>query len=101
MTPCGTYTPPNRSCGFAAVFAVAVNAGTIASSRGRATVAPMPCKNVRRPSDIFVMNITGSLKLPASSFSTCSKLAVGSYSDFTRNRNCGLFTMPMMSDENR
>jgi hypothetical protein len=44
--------------GFAAVFTVAVSAGTIASSSGRATVAPTPRRNVRRGSDNLEMNMT-------------------------------------------
>jgi hypothetical protein len=41
----------------AGVLDWAVSAGTIASSSGRATVAPTPHRNVRRGSDFLVMNI--------------------------------------------
>ena len=41
----------------AATAADAVNAGTIASSAGSATTAPIPRRNVRRGSDIFLMNM--------------------------------------------
>ena len=51
-------TLPNRFGGFAAVFAVAVIAGTIDSSSGSAIVAPMPRRNVRRGKACFEMNIT-------------------------------------------
>ena len=44
--------------GFAAVWLIAVSAGTIASSRGSASVTPMPRRNVRRGSAIFVMIMT-------------------------------------------
>ena len=53
--PIGTYTNPSRRTGLAAVSDWAVSDGIIASSRGRATVAPMPRKNVRRASAFFVM----------------------------------------------
>src|SRR5262245_53044906 len=57
--------------GFAAVWAIAVKAGTIASSRGRLTVAPRPRRNVRRGSDIFVTIMAKSsleiLRVPGSS----------------------------------
>src|SRR6185295_14808857 len=56
-SPIGTNTAPKRRGGFAAVCVVAVNAGTMASSSGSASVVPMPRRNVRRGSDIFVMNI--------------------------------------------
>src|SRR5690349_24521708 len=48
---------PNRRCGFAAVLAVAVSAGTIDSSSGSARVTPMPRRNVRRGNAILVINI--------------------------------------------
>ena len=60
-SPIGTKTAPNRLVGAAAVFAVAVRAGTIASSSGSESVAPRPRRTVRRESAVFVMNIAGSL----------------------------------------
>ena len=39
---------PSRTCGFAAVCASAVRAGTIASRNGSAIVTPTPRMNVRR-----------------------------------------------------
>src|SRR5262245_19896459 len=44
---------PRRGVGFAA----AESAGAMASRNGSASVAPAPCKNVRRDSAFFVMNI--------------------------------------------
>jgi hypothetical protein len=41
----------------AAVCAIADRAGTIASSNGSASAAPIPCRNVRRGRDILVINI--------------------------------------------
>ena len=41
----------------AAVCAKGVAAGTIDSRKGNATVAPMPCRTVRRERCLFVMNI--------------------------------------------
>jgi len=58
IAPFGTNTAPNRNSGLAAVFDWAVRAGTIASSSGRATVAPTPLRNVRLGSDFLVMNMT-------------------------------------------
>ena len=49
---------PSRGDGFAAVFASAVPAGTIASSSGSASVAPIPRRKVRRGSDDLVMIMT-------------------------------------------
>src|SRR5215471_5319770 len=60
LSPSGTNTAPNRLSGFAAVFAVGVNAGTIASKKGSAMAAPMPRRIVRRDIDIFVANIVVS-----------------------------------------
>ncbi len=64
MAPFGMYTAPNRGAGAAAVFAVAVKAGTMASRNGSATVAPMPRRNVRRGKDSLEMNIAGSTSPP-------------------------------------
>jgi hypothetical protein len=59
-TPFGMYTKPSRRMGAAAVLAVVDSAGTIASNRGNATVAPMPRKKVRRRSTVLVMITEGS-----------------------------------------
>src|ERR1700686_2814775 len=59
-SPSGTKIAPNRRCGFAAVLAMAVNAGSIYSSNGNARVTPMPRRNVRRGNDILVMNMVAS-----------------------------------------
>jgi hypothetical protein len=56
-SPIGTNTAPKRRGGFAAVFAVAVSAGTMASRKGSASAVPTPRRNVRRGNDSFVMNI--------------------------------------------
>jgi len=48
---------PKRRAGAAAVCASAVLAGTMASSSGSATAAPIPRRNVRRGREVFVMNI--------------------------------------------
>src|SRR5215470_3619354 len=47
-SPSGTKTAPKRFNGFAAVCAVGVNAGTIASKNGSAIPAPIPLRIVRR-----------------------------------------------------
>src|SRR5688572_16269940 len=47
---------PKRFWGLAAVFAVAVEAGTMESSSGNPSVTPMPRRKVRRGSDFLVMN---------------------------------------------
>src|SRR4051812_20588477 len=54
MAPFGKYTAPNRGRGFAALCARAVNAGTMASSSGRPTTAPMPDRKVRRGTNFLV-----------------------------------------------
>src|SRR5665213_2457627 len=50
---------PARRVGLAAVWANAVLEGIMESSRGRATVAPMPRRNVRRCKCFFVRNMDG------------------------------------------
>src|ERR1700733_14870514 len=54
---------PSRGLGAAAVLARAVEAGIIASSSGRPTVAPRPRRTVRRLRCFFVMNMSGPLKV--------------------------------------
>src|SRR5258706_1098870 len=55
--PIGIYTNPRRRTGLAAVAAIAVNDGIMASSNGRAITAPVPRKNVLRPKAFFVIII--------------------------------------------
>src|SRR6185295_13357999 len=57
-SPIGTKIAPNRFVGVAAVSAVRVRAGTMASSSGNDSVAPMPRSTVRRDTDDFGMNMT-------------------------------------------
>src|ERR1700733_6766521 len=59
--PLGTYTTPRRWTGRAAVWAPADRAGTIASSNGNASVAPIPRRNVLRGSAILVRNMVTEL----------------------------------------
>jgi hypothetical protein len=56
-SPIGTNTAPKRRVGAAAVRAVAVSAGTMASNNGKASAAPIPLRTVRRGNDRLVMNI--------------------------------------------
>src|SRR5262245_4230232 len=58
-------TNPRRRVGVAAVLARAVAAGTIASSSGNASVAPMPRRNVRRGMNRLVRNAGARLELDA------------------------------------
>src|SRR5690349_12218775 len=58
-TPFGMYTNPRRRSGRAAVWASATPAGTIASSSGNASAAPIPRNTVRRSRAFFVMNMLG------------------------------------------
>src|SRR5262245_60103422 len=60
IAPCGTYTNPIRVPEF--VAACAVMAGIIDSRNGNASVAPAPCKNVRRERCFLVMNIAAPSK---------------------------------------
>ena len=63
IMPFGTYTTPKRFTGAAAVRARAESAGTMLSSSGSASVAPMPRRTVRRGMAFFAMNIVRSLPL--------------------------------------
>jgi hypothetical protein len=56
--PIGMNTNPSRRTGLAGVFARAVAAGIIASSKGSASVAWTPRRNVRLGSAFFVMIMT-------------------------------------------
>ena len=60
--PCGKYMKPRRGLDAATVCASAVPAGIMASSNGRAIVAPAPLRTVRRDRCFFVKNITGLLR---------------------------------------
>ena len=53
--PLGTYNTPKRRMPRAAVFRTAERAGTMPSSRGRASVAPRPRRTVRRGIAFLVM----------------------------------------------
>src|SRR5687768_8356928 len=65
----------SRAVGFAAVWASAVEAGIIASSKGRAIMPPTPRSMVRRDRCFLVMNIGCLLNLPT--------LCLPGYSRFT------------------
>src|SRR3954468_22269834 len=56
--PCTISMQARRETGAAAVFAIEVAAGTIESSSGRASDAPIPLRTVRRETCFLVMNIT-------------------------------------------
>src|ERR1700730_14482819 len=58
--PCGTKQPTNRGFGLAAVCASALEAGIIASSKGRASVALADFRMVLREMCFFVMNMSVS-----------------------------------------
>src|SRR5688572_18706832 len=56
---------PKRFNGLAAVCAMAVIAGTMASNNGSARVAPTPRRTVRRDIDFLVMNMAAPIaKIP-------------------------------------
>ena len=61
IMPFGTYMTPNRLTGLAAVFCMAESAGTMLSSSGSASIAPMPRRTVRRGIAFFEMIIPASL----------------------------------------
>ena len=61
-SPSGTKTAPKRRTGVAA--AAGWKTGTIASRNGKARVAPIPRRIVRRDSALFAMNMTHSLYEP-------------------------------------
>ena len=58
--PWGMNVATNRGFGVAAVCARSVAAGTIASSNGKASAAPVPRKKVRRTMCFFAMNMVSS-----------------------------------------
>ena len=102
--PFGTYITPNRVTGLAAVFCSAVSGGTIASSSGSASVAPMPRRTVRRGIAFLVISMgapTGlakpggggrcSVVVPARSCDSCAVLIV----------NGMLVATPMITDDQR
>src|SRR5215510_7805467 len=60
IAPCGMYTNASRVPEF--VAACAVMAGIIDSRNGNASVAPAPCKNVRRERWFLVINIAAPSK---------------------------------------
>src|SRR5262245_16384841 len=60
IAPCGMYTSASRVPEF--VAACAVMAGIIDSRNGNASVAPAPCKNVRRERCFLVINIAAPSK---------------------------------------
>src|SRR5215470_14161964 len=60
-SPSGTKTAPKRFSGLAAVLAVGVKAGTIASMNGSAIAVPIPRSTVRRDIYFLVANIRGLL----------------------------------------
>ena len=93
---------PSRRTGFAAVRAAAESAGTIASSSGRARVAPTPLRNVRRARCFFVM-IMGSVSLPKGGLQREATTAAAGASPVGGRRiwNGVLFTMPRTMDEKR
>src|SRR5262245_1311 len=55
IAPCGMYTNASRVPEL--VAACAVMAGIIDSRKGNASVAPAPCKNVRRERRFLVINM--------------------------------------------
>ena len=57
IMPFGTYTTASRRTGRAAVVRSAANAGTMPSSRGRASEAPSPRRTVRRGNAFRVTNM--------------------------------------------
>src|SRR5262245_13538521 len=61
--PCGCQIPTKRRAGAAAVNRSGVNAGTIDSSSGNASVTPAPRKNVRRGMCFFVTTISAASTL--------------------------------------
>src|ERR1700687_2277193 len=68
IMPFGTYTTPKRLTGLAGVAAKAEKAGTMLSSSGSASVAPIPRRTVRRGIAFFKTIIfqPSSLLLPRS-----------------------------------
>ncbi len=92
----------SRGVAFAAVFAMAVLAGIIASSSGSAMAAPTPRSTVRREMCFLVINIPGILN---STSTQCDASAVftsagGAGVEIICFTNGSLFTMPVTMEEN-
>src|SRR6187402_1407746 len=97
-SPIGTKIAPNRLVGVAAVRAVRVRAGTMASSKGSDRVAPMPRSTVRRDTDDLVMNMTLLYLLGLREDAATCGSELGAFSRFW---NGTLRTTPRTTVENR
>ncbi len=86
-----------RGFAAAAVCAIAVAAGIIASSSGRDTLTPRPRNTVRRDRCFLVMNIFIYLCVSA----CVTRLSPAGTSGRRRSRKASLFTMPFTSASNR
>ena len=64
IMPLGTYMTPNRVAGLAADCRIAVSAGTMLSSSGKASVAPRPRSMARRGMAFLVIIIEPTPALP-------------------------------------
>src|SRR5262245_23765475 len=74
--PCGKKIPIKRGFGFAAVWASAVDAGIMASNKGRANVTPAPFRNVRRGKCFRVINILIGLLVAAGTLNASLKFHI-------------------------
>ena len=92
--PFGKYMAPNRSGGRARRLRQRLEAGTIDSRNGSASVVPMPRSIVRRGNARFVMN----METPLSRVRVAGRRRIRV---FCRIWNGALFTMPRTSAENR
>src|SRR5690606_6433083 len=105
--PCGKYTKARRGLGAAAVFARAVPAGIIASSRGSAIAAPAPFRTVRRDRCFLERNMAlvppdlqGAVGLLII-FAARAVVDAGSSGAGARRRKASLFTTPKTMSSKR
>src|SRR5690606_16414080 len=89
---------PALSFGAAAVCAVAVAAGIIASSSGRPIATPAPRSTVRRDKCFFVRNTAALLRLPAVSLRALGHARCRDALRFVRMRH-GLHAERLASDD--
>ena len=82
----------------AAVFAMAVLAGIIASSNGSEMATPAPFRTVRRERNFLVRNM--AYLPPVEVESIDAVLRAGAGAAGARRRNASLFTTPITMDSN-
>src|SRR6478736_820492 len=97
--PCGKKMPAKRGFGAAAVAASAVDAGSMASSSGSASVQPAPFRNLRRGMCFFEIYMAYRAPLRSAGAGVVAEVGVGVSRDFMFIWNGLLLTTPRTSEE--